>query len=198
MAKRQPTPENRQVAQHTARAFAAGDNWTVAERKHNDLPLVIDILSAPESPGEGLVSYATVGLSDVPMPAPGGGEFPTRLELVAAGDAEAKAYPALLAAAAFHIMRSGRLFAPGTVLKNYVEDSYADTTVPHLYLTAPFLWEPRLASFRFASKLVSWLLAMPISDGELRFLEANGDTKFEAHLERHGIDIYDLGRSSAA
>jgi hypothetical protein len=82
------------------------------------------------------------------------------------------------------------------VLPDYVREYYTKTTVPHLYFTAPFLWEDALTTQCYDSKKVSWLLVMPISDGELQYLRQHGDALLEELLEQRQIDICDLNRSS--
>jgi antitoxin YqcF len=103
-----------------------------------------------------------------------------------------------LAAAAFSTMRTGKVCHPSSVMPGYVREYFRSTTVPHLYFTAPFLWEASLRTLDCGTKKVAWLLAIPISDGELGYLERHGDEELEVLFEKKQIDVYDLNRSSVA
>ena len=82
-------------------------------------------------------------------------------------------------------------------MPGYVADFLPSTTVPHLYFSAPFLWESSLKTLDCGTKKVSWLLAVPISDAEYEYLIEHGDSALEDLLEKQRIDIFDLTRSSA-
>jgi hypothetical protein len=190
------TPENKQLARHTASAF--GGKPEVRAYHHDHVKLSVDILSCVDRPSEGLTSFATLGLSDHPMADREGKEFPVRIELVGACASGAKLFPNIIASAAFHVMRNRQFFGPGVALPGYVAEYYKDTTVPHLYLSAPFLWEETLRTLELPTKKVTWLLIVPISDDEARYLATSGDEAFEDLLQRHDVDIFDLARPSVA
>jgi hypothetical protein len=97
-----------------------------------------------------------------------------------------------LASAAFHIMRTDYVYHPGTVIPDYG----LPPKLPHLYLTAPFLWENELKTLDCGTKKVSWLLAMPISEPECRYLRELGDEAFERLLEGRHADVFDPDRPS--
>ena len=126
-----------------------------------------------------------------------GAEFPTRLELAAACRSEFDQFANVLASACFHIIRTRSVYPPGSVLRDYVREYFTASTVPHLYLTAPYLWEGTLTSIDCEAKKVSWLLAIPIAEAEYVFLEKNGDEALEALLEENEVNIFDLNRPSA-
>jgi hypothetical protein len=121
------------------------------------------------------------------------GEFPIRLELAGACLTGAQFFPNILASAAFSIMRTGDIHYPGTVMPNYVRQYYPSSKLPHLYLTAPFLWKD-LNTLDCGTKKVSWLLAMPIAEPEYSYLTEHGDVALERLFEQHEIDIFDLNR----
>jgi antitoxin YqcF len=189
--------DNKKLAKHAAAAF--GGTPKVVNFIHDtDKKLSIPILSAADSPDKGITAYSTIGLSDSPMPGPDGqGEYPARLELCAAAATAADLFPNVISSAAFHIIKSKELFAPGDALSGYVAEYYPDTTVPHLYLTAPFLFDKLAKALKLPTKTVAWLLAVPITDEELEFLQENGDEALEDKLEEKEVDIFDLGRESA-
>jgi hypothetical protein len=125
-----------------------------------------------------------------------GKEFPGRLEIAGACASQSELFANVISAAAFCVMRTNWLCRPGTVMRGYVHEYFSTTTVPHLYFTAPFLWEDSLKTLDCESKRVSWLLAVPISDAELAYLSQHGDDALETLFEREQIDIFDLDRPS--
>jgi hypothetical protein len=183
------SPENKMIARHIASAF--GGTPRVIEYADRPEQLTVGILSSRDRPQESITSYSTIGLSDHPMRW-GEGEFPTRLELAGACVNTAENFPNLLASAAFHIMRTDYVYHPGTVIPDYG----LPPKLPHLYLTAPFLWENELKTLDCGTKKVSWLLAMPISEPECRYLRELGDEAFERLLEGRHADVFDPDRPS--
>lgn len=194
MSKAKPTAENKRVARHAASAF--GSKPQVVEYLHDTEPLAVDILWCENSPCTGVTAYSTIGLSDYPMLNDDGTEFPTRLEIAGACSSKEDMFANILASAAFCVMRTHRLCYPGAVMQDYVREYSPSSTVPHLYFTAPFLWEESLRTLDCGTKKVSWLLAMPISQAECQYLLEHGDDALETLLERYQIDIFDLYRPS--
>lgn len=93
-------------------------------------------------------------------------------------------------------MQSDAVYKPGTVMPNRVRQYYPSSKLPHLYLTAPFLWERELKMLDCGTKKVSWLLAMPISESEYSYLKEHGDHVFERLLEKQQTDFSNLERPS--
>jgi hypothetical protein len=187
--------ENKVIAKYALNAIGGVPN--VQAYHHNTETLSVDMLRCGDRPYSGVTSYSTIGLSDHPMFIDDGSEFGTRIELAGACATAAEFFPNVLASAAFCIIRTKKLYSPGSVMAGYVREYYPSTTVPHLYFTAPFLWEDSLKAIECETKKVSWLLVVPISDAELEFLRKNGDDALEDTFERHQIDIFDLNRASA-
>ncbi|HGF4014144.1 MULTISPECIES: suppressor of fused domain protein [Burkholderia] len=168
----------------------------VLEYLHDDLPMAVDVLSVADSPDPDLVSYSTIGLFETALG--GETELGTRVELCGAMPADIEHWPNVLAFAAFALMRSRWAVMPGGVLEGYVAECYSDTLVPHLYLTAPFLWNDghfKQLDLESGEK-VNWLQGIPISDAELEILRTRGDSEFEDLLEQADVDVFDLYRSS--
>ena len=187
------SPENKIIARYVAAAFGG----TPRVDGYADLSeqLTVGILYCRDRPREGVTSYSTIKLSDHPMKW-GAGEFPVRLELTGVCANTAAFFPNILASAAFYIIRSGAVYHPGTVMPNFVCQFYASSKLPHLYLTAPFLWENELKMLDCGTKKVSWLLAMPISESEYSYLKEHGDQALECLLEKQHIDVSNLERPS--
>lgn len=180
------------LARHTAKAF--GGTPHARAHQHDTLPLRVDIVYCQDRPEPGQTAYGTIGLSEIPLKLEGK-VFPTRVELAGICNSSDKFFPNVLAAAAFHFIRSQDLCFPGLSLRDYVKEYFPDTTVPHLYFTAPFLWK-ELSSQKFPDRTVAWLLAVPISDAELEILAREGDDELEERLDKAGVDIADLHRPS--
>jgi antitoxin YqcF len=188
------SPENKALAKYVVKAF--GGTPHVTEYEHDTADLSIGILWCQDRPVDGVTSYSTIRLSDYPMTW-GKGEFPTRIELASACASKYNLFPNILASAAFCIIRTQRPCYPGAVMPDYVREYYASTAVPHLYFTAPFLWEDALRPLNLQTKTVNWLLAMGISESEYSYLKEHGDNSLEDRFEERQIDIFDLSRPSA-
>jgi hypothetical protein len=188
------TSEHKAIANHVRNAF--GGSCEVTEYSHDHLLIRVDILQCPNRPDPGVTSYSTIGLSDTPMMYEGE-EYPVRLEMVGASyTREDDVFARILSTAAFSVMRTHWLVAPGTVLPNVVREYLPSSQVPHLYFTAPFIWEDKLTTLDLPKKPVAFLFAMPISEAEYQYRLEYGDEAFEKVLEKSNIDIYDLERPS--
>ncbi len=187
------SPENKKIARHVASVF--GGIPRVNEYGNVSETRTVGILSCRDRPVEGVTSYSTIRLSDNAMPW-GEQEFPARLELAGGCKNVATLFPNLLASAAFHIMQSDAVYHPGAVIPELVRQSEVSSTLPHLYLTAPFLWGEALNMLDCGTKHVTWLLAMPISEGEYTYLQHHGEDAFEHLLEDQEVDVFDPARPS--
>jgi hypothetical protein len=186
--------DNKKIARMLAAAF--GGTFSVVEFVHDSLPLTVDLLRCPDRPGEGVTSVGTIGLSDFPLNLEGE-EYPVRVELVGAvASRDVDAFASILGTTAFCIIRSGRIVHPGSVLEDAVSVYIPESPLPHMYFTAPFLWEKELPATQLDTKKVAWLLAFPISQTELELLRAKGDSALEDEFEKHNIDMFDLYRRS--
>jgi hypothetical protein len=185
--------ENKSVAKYALKAF--GGTPRVQAYHHDTEALSIDILRCDDRPVAGITSYSTIGLSDNQI-FKDDREFPTRLELAGACATTDISFANILASVVFCIMRTRGFYAPGSVLQGYVREYYPSTTVPHLYLTAPFLWEDTLHTLELATRRVSWLLVVPISEAENDYLKECGEDKLEDLFEENQIDIFNLTRPS--
>jgi antitoxin YqcF len=188
------SPENKRIARHVAGVF--GGTARVDEYTNTSESLAVGILSCRDRPGDGVTSYSTIKLSDHSMKS-SAGEFPIRLELAGLCMNTAELFPNVLASAAFTIMQSDAVYHPGTVMPNLVRQHYPASSLPHLFLTGPFLWEPELEMLDCGTRKVSWLLAMPISESEYAYLKENGDEALERLFEKQEIDFSNPDRPSA-
>jgi antitoxin YqcF len=187
------SPENKFIARHVAALF--GGTPRVDEYVNDSKTQSVAILSCRDRPMTGVSSYSTIKLSDYPMKW-GDGEFPTRLELAGVCMTVAESFPNVLASAAFTIMQSDAVYHPGTVIPDLNRKYFSSSGLPHIYLTVPFVFGNSLQTLDCQTKKVSWLLAMPISDAEYRYLSEHGRKALELLLEDQQIDVADPNRSS--
>lgn len=72
-------------------------------------------------------------------------------------------------------------------------------TAPHLLFVPPFLWDEKLnTTLQLANRLVTWLLAVPITEAEAVFGATEGSDKLENLLQEKDVAIFDLQRKSVA
>jgi hypothetical protein len=71
-------------------------------------------------------------------------------------------------------------------------DFYYKKEMQHLLFVPPFLWEEKLEPLQLESKIVNWLLAIPIS--ELQYKNKNGFDSLQNLFEKNEIDIFNLDR----
>ncbi len=189
--------ENKTIAKTAAAAFGGGEDVkiTVARYWDDKNEKGVDILVAKNSPEKGVSSYATVCLSDSPLYMHGK-EYEVRLELVGACESSCEEFANILATAAACISESRWFCFPGAIFPDVVSMYDCSSTMEHLFFVPPFPWEDDLKTLKLETKSVAWLLAMPISEAEYSFAEAEGAEKLEDLFVQHQIDIYNINRPS--
>lgn len=155
----------------------------------------VDILCSRDGIQKGVNAYATVNLSDHPLRRDGKA-LDVRAEIICAVGATFKNVDNAVATAAFNVINSGWLVAPGVAHPGVFEMYKISRTMKHGLMVSPFLWEDQLPPMRFPEKTVAFLLMVPISDEELRFLEEHGSERLEELFEKEQIDLFDLSRPS--
>lgn len=152
---------NKQIAKDM-RAVFDGAQCKVLNYMDKDEKSEIHVLHSTETPEEGLISYATVGLSDYPddsyeVDPPLGVEIITVSNLPDFGE--------VVSTAAFCVINSGYRVQPGAIFPGVVRLHHPDTTVPNLMFVDPYLWDDEdLASRVYGEKTVAFLQAVPVSD----------------------------------
>lgn len=186
--------ENRQLARMVSKAFGGSRTvnvfWDDGHKSH------IDILSARDSPGSGIISYSTLGLSDFPNLV-NAEAYPVRAEFVSACRQDAETFPNAVASAALKVINEGASYCPGAILV----DVFAINNVPgrmrHFLVEVPFCWTG-LSICKFKSKTVDWLQLVPISDGERVFAHKKGAEALADMLQQAESDVFDLDRPEVA
>jgi antitoxin YqcF len=188
----EPSADTKLVARYAISTFAAPPNvWRFTCKAEE---LCIDIGGCADRPLAGVFSYTTIGLSDYELS--NGADPPVQVELAAACASDRPLFPSILAAAAMQLIRRGEPVRPGGVVRDVIADFYPRATVAHLYLTRPFLWGERLKYLHGQAKSIAWLLAVPVTSGELLCLEAQGDAGLEQLYQQRRIDMYSLARAA--
>lgn len=185
--------ESKIVAKAAAAAFGTApsvDRYWDDHRKAS-----VDIVSCLDSPCRGVTSYATVGVSCVAL-VKDGRNLGVRTELVGACGSRFAEFPNCLSTAAFCVINSGWLVAPGIIFPSVVAMYRPASPMKHFLFLPPFPWDGRLRTIAVGESQVAWLLAVPISDGEMRFAESTGVSALEELCERRQVDIFNLDRAS--
>jgi len=155
----------------------------------------VDLLICDDAPERGLTSYSTVTLADSPL-IQRGKEFPARIEVAGACTSEVKGFGNAIATVAFFMIKDKWFCGPGVVFETMLSMYKLSATMQHLYFTAPSQWPALNTTLELATKKVTWLWAIPISQAESRFIAEQGEERFEELLEESGADVFDIYRPS--
>ena len=86
-----------------------------------------------------------------------------------------------------------KFYRPGTIVEDAIPDN-AITTMRHVYLCDPFLWNNGLPSMEINNIPVAFLYALPITTKEKELYEKLGTVSFEEYLQQQNIRYFDLQR----
>lgn len=155
----------------------------------------IDIYIGTDRPDFGISTYSTIGLSKYPIDLTNKNGEDIRVEFISICNSDVVKFPNIIATCAFNIINNNYSCRPGTVYPDIVKEYYDGKEMEHVYFTSPFLWE-ELQNIYIDNNVVTWLLAMPISNNEFEFLKINGSDALEDLLEKNSVDIFDINRKS--
>jgi hypothetical protein len=156
---------------------------------------MIDMAACADSPWEGVTSYSTIGLSQYPI-IKDGRDYGVRTEVVGACESGRDEFANCLSTVAFNIINSRFYIGPGIIFKDVLSMYRASKTMKHIFFLPPFLWDGKLETLDLSGKKVAWLMAIPISDAEMRFADERGASVLESKFEEAQIDVFDLDRES--
>lgn len=153
----------------------------------------VDILSSINRPSEGIITCATIGLSnhDIGMVSD---NKELRIEILGACDVNEELFPNMLSTIAFEIM-DRRSCGYGHIILDIFEQYMENCEMKHVYLMNPFLWNG-FDTIDFSNRKVAWLLIVPISKAEKEYAIEFGGDSLETKFEEADIDIFDLHRES--
>lgn len=193
--KRVPSLQRKAVVKHELSIF--GKNFDVNNYYNDNKTLSLELLTVADDLDDGLIAMGTVGLSETPLFNKDGTEFLTRVELCAGAPEDEEHWRNIVVSTAFYIQRIGKGVKPGDVIENIIGEYFPDANLPHVYLTAPFLWgEGSFPELIFSGLRINWLQCLAISESEKSFIYENGDEAFEELLSAQEVNIFDRGRSS--
>lgn len=133
----------------------------------------VDVLTGFDTPCQGEVSCATLGVMHYPV-GQRAGKKPLRFELCGICRAEYEDFPELISGCAVRIMTAQVKCTPGTILENSVRTYIPESKMRHTLL-APFsLWDKPLSDQTFDDVCVRWMTVLLISEEERAYLEKNG------------------------
>ena len=158
----------------------------------------IDVLRFHDRPAMGQITHATIGLSDTALQN-GDRPFTARIELLMVGRDNEPEIGTVIGSAAIMIANQKRMVYPGAIIVDALSPYIENTTTPHIYLTAPFLWDKAdkpIDKLRVRDHDVYWLLGIPATDKEYELLMAEGDDVLEDLYASASIDISDVRRRS--
>ena len=190
------TSENRAIFQTILDVFGGEDEkcpvqtyWD-ASREH-----WIDIAACPGSPVAGVVSYATIALSDFSI-GKMVGDIPLGVEIVGACYDRYPDFPGILSSCAFNIIIEEATCFPGVIYPDMIEPYYPDAAMKHILFVPAFGWKKEFQTLGFPTKKAAWLMAVPISEAEYQYAKEQGVEELETLFEEKRIDVYDVGRVS--
>jgi len=186
-------PDINLVARHIQKTI--GGSPRSLKFKESIKGTILRIDAYEQRPWEGVTTYATIGLSSFPM-YQDGKEFPVRPELLASAYGTNDEVSFLLSEVSFHVMKSGWMCSPGTVLRDVVKKVGISRSLEHVYFNSPFLWDGEMGSTQISGMTVAWLMLIPITEAEYQFYKQRGHEALEASFAVAQIDIFDLGRKS--
>lgn len=157
-------------------------------RHTTDAARLVEVARFADEPAAGLITYASVGLSNLEWP-----DARPRLEILLACLHDSPAVPQIVAGAAFHVMDSGFYPTPGSVVRDLVGLSRAGDLsyrLPHLFFNVPRRWGLRLPLDE-GPPAITVTAAIPISEREYRFWKDGGD---DLALRLATVDTTDFTR----
>lgn len=185
-----PSADNKAIAKIAFAAF--GGAWKVGGYLDELDRASLDVVTAEETPNQGLKSFCTIGLSDYPIPG-GGVTPPLGTELV--GTSCHEEFANVLATAGFFVINDGWIAEPDRLFHHIVSEHFDDVTTPHLLLVEPYLWTG-LDPVEMSTKTVAFVMAVPVTEAERLYFHEHGSDGLGDALERADPDIIDLWRES--
>lgn len=192
---RQPAPEHVKSIYSDIKALFGGSK-PIVDRfgDDDDDPNWVDVMRTVDSPQPGVTSYATLGMSRFDNGGLEVGGKALRVELLASCQSEFTHLADGLVSCALNVAKDKWQVTPGVVHPNVLNQYRPDIVLKHLFLVSPFLWGGAPEDREFDDLVVTWLMAIPISDSEIEYMAQNGPERMESLFEEHQIDIFDINR----
>ena len=182
--------DNKKIAQHAWKFI--GGTPEVFSYNNDDETISVDIMTCADE-SFSITTLSTIGLSSVDIGKEIDGK-PLRVELLMLGAAHEEIFANILASVAFQIKET-HYCNFGLIIENVIEQYVGDAAVNHVLLMQPVFWE-KYSPCELDGNIIVWLLVIPISEDERKYIEKNGVDKFDELLERAQVDLIDLHRAS--
>lgn len=181
--------DNKKVAKH-ALGFIGGKP-NVSRYYNDDESKKIDIITSNSGVIKGIPTCATIGLNqtDIGLSAKG---KELRVELVAACDLSSEILGNILATISFETMDE-KSCAYGMLIPDVVGSYDQGTELKHAVLMSPVFW-PKYQVLEDEECKVAWLMVVPVTDSEKKYIEQNGVAAFDILLERKNVDVINMRR----
>ena len=153
----------------------------------------LQVVRFPDQPDPGVVTYATLGLSEHLLAMPGGREVRQELVFAAYERYSSDAIASFLLTFAEFIRSRHRALLRGDVV------GPADPIIPGVEMTAvysslPVVWRDGFATHRGATPPTVLVWLIPLRSEEAGRVKAGGWNAFEDRLEASDADLFDLDR----
>lgn len=183
--------DNKRIAKY-AIGFIGG-RPSVSRYYNDDKSKKIDIMTSDSGVIKGIPTCATIGLyqTDIGLSAKG---KKLCIELVAACDLSSEILGNVLATISFDTMDM-KLCAHGMLIPNAFGSYVKETKLRHAVLMSPAFW-PDYQVLEDKDCTVAWLMVVPITDSEKKYIEQHGVLSFDSLLERKGADVINMQRGS--
>lgn len=193
-----PPPAAKPPAAHVAwakhlREKIPGDSIKVFRHYDEGERNAITIFTSENA--EGIVA-ATVGVMEYDQARPGKPPLATEILLDARGRPCDVANVA--GTIAFCIMKDGWKVAPDVTFPDVVAMYAPELRVKHVLFVPPFQWESGMSRVTLGDRTIFPLLAVPITEGELRLVEQQGADELTERWERLSTDVLDWSREGVA
>jgi hypothetical protein len=194
MEQKAVSNENKELAKYIT--TIAGINRSFQKYWDDKNENCIDIFTCDDPVDSKVKFYGIIGLSDYPnIIEMKNGNKNIPVELLIAAYKEYDKIPNILSTCAFYLSKNKWTCQPGSVFMRMI-DFYYKKEMQHLLFVPPFLWDAKLEPLQLESKIVNWLLAIPISESELQYKNKNGFNSLQNLFEENEIDIFNLNRKS--
>jgi len=169
-----------------------GGKPRVIEYKDNNNVSAIDIFIGNDRPKEGVTTYSTIGLSAFPIGIKA--EKHVRVEFIGACYSNTDKFANIISSCAFNIINSSFSCKPGMAYPNVVKEYYPNSNMKHIFFTTPYLWDSVLR-LEFDQAVVTWLMAVPISQDEFDYLKTEGSDALVKLFVDKNINVFDINRA---
>ncbi|UMR30066.1 suppressor of fused domain protein [Massilia sp. MB5] len=152
------------------------------------------VVSFKDQPVEGIVTYSTLGLSEMELALPRGSQIRQELVLSAHESIPAEEIVHLLLTCAERLGKRGKAVLRGEVI-DLSRPLVRGATTRAVYATNPTPFDDGFAEFSHVNPPVIFVLLVPVTAAEAKLIGEEGWSRFEDWLEAQDPDIWDLSRT---